>query len=155
MRRKEKEIEDQDKIELILKKSMIGRIGLSQSDVPYIVPVNYIYDNGTIYVHSAKEGKKIEILKNNNNVCFEVDILGDLKTNEIACKFTQEYQSVMGFGKAYILTDKEKKIEKLNLIMKKYSTESKSKWEYNDKIIENILIIEIIFDKITGKQSGK
>ena len=62
MRRKDKEIKDKKEIESIIKRAKVCRIALSDNNMPYIIPVNYGYKNNCIYIHSASEGKKIDII---------------------------------------------------------------------------------------------
>ncbi len=62
-----------DEMERLLKKCSTGRLGLSSQNEPYIVPVSYRYGKGRVFFHSAKQGKKVDFIKNNNRVCFEVD----------------------------------------------------------------------------------
>lgn len=73
MRRSEKEVNDIHEIESILKQTSICRIGLCVDNIPYVVPMNYGYRDNCLYLHSAKEGRKIDIIRENPNVCFEVD----------------------------------------------------------------------------------
>ena len=77
MRRKDKEIIDVNEKINVIKKCKVCRIGLSENNIPYIIPLNfgYKYENNllTLYFHSALEGKKLDIIKNNNNACFEID----------------------------------------------------------------------------------
>ena len=80
--------------ESILKESRICRIGLVDQDKPYIVPMNFGYKNGTLYIHSAKEGRKIDLMKKNPNVCFEMDELVRLKKAKQACEWGVQYQSM-------------------------------------------------------------
>ena len=70
MRRKDKEIIDKELIEEILERNRICRIGFVDGERPYIIPMNYGYKDNNLYVHSALEGKKIDILNINNNVTF-------------------------------------------------------------------------------------
>ncbi|MDK2383606.1 MAG: pyridoxamine 5'-phosphate oxidase family protein, partial [Candidatus Korarchaeota archaeon] len=74
MRRKDKEIRDLEEIEEILRRAFVCRIALCEDDRPYCVPMIYCYKEGAIYLHSAKEGKKLEVLKKNNRICFEVEM---------------------------------------------------------------------------------
>ena len=71
MRRKDKEIKDKEVIESIIKRATVCRIALSENNVPYIVPLSFGYKDNCLYFHSAPEGRKIDIIKQNNNVCFE------------------------------------------------------------------------------------
>ncbi len=63
---------NESQIENLLKEQATGRIGCQSQGEIYIVPINYVYRNGYIYGHSA-EGKKIRMMRENPNVCFEVD----------------------------------------------------------------------------------
>ena len=73
MRRKDKEITDIKEIEEIIKKADCCRIALVDNDEPYIVPVNFGYERNTLYFHGALEGRKAEIIRKNNNICFELN----------------------------------------------------------------------------------
>jgi len=64
-------------IEALLKDQLIGRIGCHSAGVTYIVPVNYVYDGANIFCHSAK-GMKIDMMRENPEVCFEVDHIKDI-----------------------------------------------------------------------------
>jgi uncharacterized protein len=63
-----------EEINLLLKNQTVGRIGCHFAGETYIVPISYAYDGAYIYCHSY-EGKKIEMMRKNNNICFEVDEL--------------------------------------------------------------------------------
>ena len=94
-----------NQIETLLKDQLIGRIGCHSGDVIYIVPVNYLYDGVSIYCHSAK-GMKIDIMRENPSVCFEVDNIKDI-TN---------WQSVIAWGKfeeITEMTEKQQVLQKL------------------------------------------
>jgi len=62
-----------DEMERFLEKCFYGKLGLAFQNEPYVVPVSYRYAKGKIFFHGAKQGKKIEFIKGNNRVCFEVD----------------------------------------------------------------------------------
>ena len=74
MRKKEREITDIDEIESIIKQAISCRIGLVDKDEPYVVSVCFGYERNTLYFHGAKEGRKIELIKQNNKICFDIDI---------------------------------------------------------------------------------
>jgi uncharacterized protein len=73
MRRAEKEITNRGEIDSILSKATVCRIGFYDQRTPYIVPMNFGYSDNCLYLHSAPQGKKIELLKRNPLVCFEVE----------------------------------------------------------------------------------
>ena len=62
-----------DEMQRLLKKCTLGRLGLAFQNELYVVPVSYRYDQGRIFFHSARHGKKVDFIKHNNRVCFEVD----------------------------------------------------------------------------------
>ena len=77
MRKKDREIKDTKELEEILQKADVCRIAFAVDGIPYIVTMNFGYiwkDSLTLYFHCAKEGKKLELMKRNNMVCFEMDI---------------------------------------------------------------------------------
>lgn len=152
MRRKDREIMDIDEIESIIKGSAICRLALSENGSPYIIPVCLGYSNKIIYFHSANAGKKIDLIKRNNNVCFEFDIYGGMVTNGNPCDWDVRYSSVIGYGKAFFLEDTQEKINGLNIILKHYSDDT---FVFPENHIKNVKVIKIEIEKITGKRSIK
>ncbi|MBW2062902.1 MAG: pyridoxamine 5'-phosphate oxidase family protein [Deltaproteobacteria bacterium] len=151
MRKKDQEITDKELIEAIIDKATVCRIAFSEKNIPYIIPVNFGHKDGCLYIHSAPEGKKIDMIKNNNNVCFEVDIDHELIKSDSPCHFSMKYQSVIGFGKAFFIEGLEEKKMALDLIVGHYSDGSR---EYPEKIVRHVTIIKVEIDHMTGKQSG-
>ena len=151
MRRQDKEITDMAAIKSIIGKSHVCRLALSEDNRPYVVPLCFGYADNTLYFHSAAEGKKIEILKKNHNVCFEFDLGCEVVQDEQACKWGMKYQSVVGFGKASFVGDPEEKRKGLDAIMEHYSGKS---FDYPDAAIKNIVLIKVEIESMTGKQSG-
>ncbi|RLC23258.1 MAG: pyridoxamine 5'-phosphate oxidase family protein [Deltaproteobacteria bacterium] len=150
MRRKEKEIKDTKEIEKILEEASVCRLAMVDGDKPYIVPMNFGYRDGILFFHSAKQGRKIDLIKKNPNVCFEVDQLIRFKKAKMACEWGLEYKSVIGSGRALLLDNIEEKIKSLHIIMSQYSQRT---FEYPDEMLEKTLVIKIVIDRITGKQS--
>ncbi len=72
MRLREKEITDRQEIEQILKKEKVCYLAMADGDTPYAIPTAFGYANGHIFMHSSKEGRKIEVIKKNNKVCVTV-----------------------------------------------------------------------------------
>ncbi len=83
MRRYDKEITDSGEIAAIMDKAAVCRIALVDGNCPYIFPVNFVVRNNYLYFHSSPEGRKIDILRKNNRVCFEIDI--DTETSREIC----------------------------------------------------------------------
>ena len=151
MRKKEKQIDKREEIEEIIEQAEICRLGLCSKNIPYIVPMVFGYKNNNLYFHTGKRGKKIDILKENNNACFEIEIDVEIVDAEKACNWAVNYSSVIGTGKASILDDIEEKREALDIIMKHYS--NKNTFKYPDEILEKTAVIKLVIDEITGKSS--
>jgi nitroimidazol reductase NimA-like FMN-containing flavoprotein (pyridoxamine 5'-phosphate oxidase superfamily) len=151
MRRQELEIKDRKIIDEIIKKSRVCRLGLSYNDIPYVIPLCFGYDKRQLFFHSYNIGEKIDIIKKNNKVCFEFDIDCEPIPSENACDWQMKYKSVIGFGKASLVTNIGEKIEALNIIMQQYTNQSK--FQYSDSSLNKIAIIRVDIESITGKIS--
>ena len=152
MRRSDKEIKSTEEIEAIIKKADICRLALSVNDMPYIVPLNFGYKDKILYFHSALSGKKIEMLRKNNRVCFEIDIDTEIVVGKDACNYTMKYKSVTGCGKAYLVNDAEKKKKAFDIIMKHYT--KRLDFTYPQDILKKVIIIKLQIEKMVGKKSG-
>ena len=153
LRRKDKEIEDKSEVEAVLREATVGRLGTSRDDIPYVVPVSYVYDDGRIIIHGAKQGKKMEDIAANPRVCFEVDV-SEIIASDDPCTYSYRYKSVIVNGTARILEDPTEKLEGLQLLTEKYAPGKgprltgehlKKNW--------NLSIIEINIHEMVGKQS--
>jgi hypothetical protein len=151
MRRKEKEITSTSAIEAVIHQSLVCRLGLSDGVTPYVVPVCFGYQDGTIYVHGSLKGKKIEMLRKNQNVCFEFDINTKMVEAENGCDWSVHYQSVIGFGKASLVTDPDEKQKALDVIMRQYSDQT---FHFPENKVKVTAVIRIEVTSMTGKQSG-
>lgn len=152
MRRTDKAITDDQEITAILQKAHVCRIALADDDAPYIIPVNFAVHKLHLYFHSACEGRKIEILRKNNRVCFEVDEERGLITGETACSWSMKYASVIGFGRAFFIEAAREKEQALNFIMKKYT--NSDLFTYDAKAISKVIVIDVRIERLSGKKSG-
>ncbi len=151
MRREDKEIKDKDEIESIIQRATVCRVAFSENHVPYIVPVNFGYKDYCLYFHSAPEGKKIDAIRQNGNVCFEMDIDQEVVRAETPCDWGMKYRSVIGFGKAFLVRDVEEKRKALNTIAEHYSGKPSV---YPESAISNVAIIKVEIESMTGRKSG-
>lgn len=151
MRRKEKEIIDIDEIERIIKKAICCRIGLVDTDEPYVVPVSFGYERNALYFHSALEGRKVELIKKNNKICFEIDTDVEVAKARKPCGWTMKYRSVIGVGRAYILENDEEKSHGLKLIMRQYT---EGNFSFPKSTLDSVLVVRVDIGSITGKKSG-
>ena len=87
----------QDEMERFVKQHYYGRLGLCLENEPYVVPVAYGYEQGKIYFHSARRGKKLDFIRKNDRVCFQVD------------EWLKGWASVICYGTASLSEDVEAK----------------------------------------------
>ena len=150
MRRKEKEITELSAIEDIITKSLVCRLALSDDNSPYIVPLCFGYRDRVLYFHGSLKGKKIDIIRKNQKVCFEFDINTETVKAEDACHWSMQYRSVIGFGKAVFLEDLDEKRKAFNIIMSQYSDRT---FQFNDDTLKGMVVIKVEIESMTGKQS--
>lgn len=157
MRRSNKEVTETADILSILDKCEVMRIGLSVDDKPYIVPMNFTYEqlDGKIFIyfHCAAEGKKLDMIEQNNNVCFEADCSYKTLEAETACNWSAEFESVVGEGTIARLTGETKKISALDLLMKRYGYAGKP--HYKQTELEAVTVLKISVASVTGKRRMK
>ena len=150
--RREREVTDINKIIEILDKSKVVRIGLVDGDEAYVVPMNYgyTYENEklTLYLHGARRGKKIDLMKKNPKVFFEMDCDIVPFEGEVACKYGITYSSIMGKGKATILENPEEKMQALTYLMK---TQTNKDFEFTEKLVSVVAVIRIDVTEFTAK----
>jgi len=151
MRRAEREIKDRRAIEEILARATVCRLGLCQNGIPYVVPLSFGYADDCLYFHSAPEGRKIEIIKHNPNVCFEVDLDEEFVAADVACGWTVRYRSVIGFGKSRLVEGAEEKRRALDVILGHYSD---GVYEYPEGALDEVAVVKVEVESLTGKQSG-
>ena len=152
MRRNEREIKDRQEIEAIIQRAEVCRVGFSENNTPYIVPMNFGYKDNCLYFHCAAEGRKLDIIRRNNTVCFEIDIDYELvKSPDKICSWGAKYRSVMGSGKAFIIGDTKEKSDALNIITRHYGAGTH---DFSGEETEKINIIKVLIENMTGKKTG-
>jgi len=124
---------------------------LVDGDEPYVVPVCFGYERNALYFHSALEGRKVELIKRNNKVCFEIDTDMEILGGEQACGFTMRYRSIIGVGRAHILDNDDEKIHGLSVLMKQYT---EGEFSFPKEKLALALVVRIDIESVTGKQSG-
>ena len=150
--RRELEVTDQSQIIEILDKSKILHLAMVDGDDPYVIAMNYGYtmEEGklTLYMHGATQGRKLDILRKNPKVCFELDC--DLMPfdGEKPCQYGIAYSSVVGNGVAELIEDPEQKMEALTILMK---TQTGKDFEFNEKLVSIVSVIKIHVEDYTAK----
>ena len=128
--------------------SMVDKEGL-----PYVIPLNFGYKDGIIYLHGANTGKKMDILRSNPRVCiaFSTDYLLRYQHEEVACSWGMKYRSVIVYGKVEFVEDHEAKIAAMNVVMKQYSGKE---FPYNMPAIREVCVYTVKPEKFTARVYG-
>ena len=123
MRRKDREVTDVNQIKKILDACKTCHLAMVDNGQPYVIPLSYAYlisnETLTLFFHSAPEGRKIRVLHENNNVCFEMSSEGEpIFAEKTPCNSGYYFSSVHGFGTAQFVGDIDEKCSALTLLMK-------------------------------------
>jgi hypothetical protein len=153
MRRKDREITDRTEMEAILAGAMVCRVAMADGTEPYVVPLCFAYvaDDNAIYFHSAREGKKIDILGKNPRCCVEVDICDGPIPDKSPCNWEFRYKSVICTGTAHLLSDPEEKNRALNCIIRHYGD---TDHQFTEKELERVCVVKIVIGEMTAKKHG-
>ena len=153
MRRNDREVTQIDIIEEIIRKSDVCRIAIANGNIPYIVTMNFGYSPGRekkLYFHCAPAGRKLDMLKVNNYVSFEMDTDHEIYGGEKGSDWGMKFSSVVGYGNISFVTEREEKINGLNFIMAKYG--GAGEYSYDEEVMERTTILRLDIIEITGKR---
>lgn len=138
-----------EEIEDLLENNYLGRLACHAEGLTYIVPLSYAYDSGAIYVRTF-EGMKLNMMRKNPQVCFEVDILEDMSN----------WKSVIAWGEFEELTTREERNQGLKILMdRKLPTLSSSMtklsadWPFRSEAFDDIP--GVIFRVFLKNKSGR
>jgi nitroimidazol reductase NimA-like FMN-containing flavoprotein (pyridoxamine 5'-phosphate oxidase superfamily) len=127
---------------------------LTDAEGPYIVPVNFGYQDQSLYIHSAREGRKIEMLRRDNRVCFEITAEAELIRSDQACRWGTKYRSIVGFGQAFFLEGMAEKAKGLDILLRHYALSPGEFFHYEEADLAKVAVIQIKITAMTGKKSG-
>jgi nitroimidazol reductase NimA-like FMN-containing flavoprotein (pyridoxamine 5'-phosphate oxidase superfamily) len=148
IRRKKQLLSEEETIEILnlCTSGVLGVIG--DDDYPYTVPVSYAFKDDKLFIHSAKQGHKIDSIKRNDKVTFCV-----IEKDEVIQKtFTTHFRSVSIFGRARILTDDSDRRYALENLVEKYSPDYiKEGQEEIEREWDRVCLIEVKIEHMTGK----
>lgn len=145
---------DRQIIEETIRESKICFVAMADTDgTPYVIPMNFGYQDNVLYLHSAQEGQSISILEKNPKVCisFCSDIQLVYQHPEVACSYSMRSKSVVGWGSVVFETDYDEKVKALQLIMKQYADRA---FEFNRPAVQNVKIWKVELEKVSCKEFG-
>ena len=152
MTKRERQITDEAQIRNILDTGKVLHLGLAVDNEPYVVPMNYGYafegEKLVIYLHSAVRGKKLDMIRANPKVFFEIDCDLTPFEGELPCQYGLSYSSVMGKGTARIVEDVEEKKKAMTLLMK---TQTGKDFSFEDRLVSIVTVIRVDVSQYTAK----
>jgi len=152
MRRKDREVTETSEIIEIMKKCDSCSVAFFDEDYPYIIPMNFGVEHIdgviTLYFHSAKIGRKLDLLRKNGHVAFEMSSSHQLVAGESPCSYTMEYESVCGNGHMEIL-DRNHKIKALRVLMSHYANDQF--FEFEESALERVIVMQLRVNELYGK----
>jgi uncharacterized protein len=153
MRRKEREITDKAELESIIRSCDVCRLAMANDNIPYIVTMNFGYaggDNPCFYFHCAPEGRKLEMMKLNDHVCFEMDTGHILYKGIRGCDWGMNFSSIVGYGRISIIKDREERMTGLRLIMDQYG--GSGSYAFDENVFARTTILKLDISAMTGKK---
>ena len=157
MRRKDREVIDKKEIEKIILQCKTCHVAMVDDGIPYVVPLSHgyqLFEDGILelYFHSAVEGRKLEILRNNNKVCFEMACEGELIHGETPCSYGYCFSSVIGYGEVIFIEDTDEKCKALSAMFKHQTGKDTA---FGSSHTENVCIFKIVSNDYTGKMKSR
>ncbi len=154
MRRADREITDLSEIEAILKKARFLHLGLVDGTAPYVVPLHFGYrldgDKLTLYMHSALEGRKLDLIRANPQAFAEIDVdETPISGGDVPCKYGAAFASVMGAGTATIVSDPQEKIAGLELLMRNQTGRD---FAFTEQMAAMVQVIRLDVEVLTAKR---
>jgi len=152
MRRKDREVTDREEIISIIHSSDVCRVSFADNNIPYVVTMNFGFKDGEkpeIFFHSAPEGRKFDMLRKNNYVCFEMDTGHKLYKGKMGCDWGMNFRSVVGYGRIYIVEEENEKKKGLDQIMDHYG--GKRPYNYDDEVLSRTTILRLEILEMTAK----
>jgi nitroimidazol reductase NimA-like FMN-containing flavoprotein (pyridoxamine 5'-phosphate oxidase superfamily) len=153
MRRKDREITEIADIEDIISRSDVCRISFADNNVPYMVTMNFGYTAGAsrcLWFHCASAGRKLDLIRRNNYVCFEMDTDHQLYDGTDGCDWGMKFSSVVGYGSIVIVEEEAARMAGIGAIMSHYT--GRDNFSYNEAVLRNTTVLRLDIEAMTGKR---
>jgi hypothetical protein len=149
-RRTDREITEAGELEEILTAAWFMRLGLCDGGEPYVIPMNFAWEQGRIYLHCASRGRKLDVISRCSRVCFQADVDSRVVPGDSPEDWTTHYRSVVGWGEARLVDDPGERLYALDLLMERHGGPP---GPYSAGVLDRVTIIRIDIDRMTGKRS--
>ena len=153
MRRKDREVKDPETVKALMNRCHCFRLGFNDNGEVYIVPLNFGWEETAsgfvFYFHSAKEGRKIDLIAHAPQVGFEMDADYQLKTADMACAHTASFGSIIGNGTVSMVDDENEKKHGLSLMMR-HAT-GRADWDFSGKMLDAVAVFRLDVSSLSCK----
>ncbi len=147
-------IQNQKETDDIISRCLICHMAMVDlSGLPYVLPMNFGYQDGYIYLHSSRQGMKMDILQQKPDIClaFSTDYVIRYQNEEVACSWSMKYRSVNVYGRVEFIEDPDAKKEAMNIIMKHYDGKE---FSYNMPAVREVCVYRISAENFTCRVYG-
>lgn len=151
MRRKDKLLEDIAELEAIIKGNNVCSLALTDGAAPYVVPLSYGYEGGIFYFHSALEGRKLDLIRQNGRGALSIMQRLEVVEKEAACNWGMRFETIYAEGPIELVDDLAEKSKGLSVIMRQYGREVT---EFPEKALQGTALFTLKAERLTGKRSG-
>ncbi len=145
--------DDQAVVAEIMNRAEFVTLALADAEGPYSVPVNAALEDGVLYLHTSKKGRKAEALRQaaatGGRVAFSAAVDLEKKTGELACQWGYTFRSVLGSGLVRVVEQRGDKVAALNTLMRKHA--GRDDFPYDDGILDKTLVVAIDVDRATAR----
>ncbi|WP_462279901.1 pyridoxamine 5'-phosphate oxidase family protein [Salinivirga cyanobacteriivorans] len=121
---------------------------------PYVVMMNYGYEDGVIYFHGDPKGRKMDILKENPKICLTMSTEHSIyyQNEKVACSYGMNYKSIVADGEVEFVEDYDEKVKALNLIMAQYV---EGEFDYNSPAVKQVAVFKVKLNNLKAKNFGR
>jgi nitroimidazol reductase NimA-like FMN-containing flavoprotein (pyridoxamine 5'-phosphate oxidase superfamily) len=142
-----------EEMESLLQEALVGCLATVGPDgSPYITPLHFVYHQGKIYFHCAFKGRKMDNIRANPRMCFEIHKLIKIVQSQRACDFSTRYRSVLVFGRARSLPEGDEKVAALTALAEKYAGGQAVEPPTPNRA-KGTEVIKITIEEMTGKRN--
>ena len=156
MRRKDRELRDRESQAAIFDKADVCRLAFAAGNVPYIVTMNFGYEwEGSLpvlFFHCARDGRKLDMMRANPRVCFELDVGHELATGPGPCDCGMRYASIVGYGSLGELGDEGERLEALSRIMRHYGWRGEG--DFDPAALGATTLLRLSVEEMSGKRKA-
>jgi nitroimidazol reductase NimA-like FMN-containing flavoprotein (pyridoxamine 5'-phosphate oxidase superfamily) len=150
MRRRDQEIADPAELRRILEAARVCRVAMVDGDRPYLVPLSFALDGDDLVLHSAAAGRKLDLLRRNPAVCFEVEEGVELAPAAAACDFTFRFRTVVGEGDVEFVEEEAERERLLAILAARYGAPAGPLPEAE---LRRTCVLRVRVRALTGKRS--